>query len=81
VLLIVAGIMVLIQEKYPEGIFTFQRGYLRWNARVYAYMAGLAQDYPPFAFDTGPEGGAAALASGTTPPSVAPPPPPSTPTA
>jgi hypothetical protein len=81
VLLIVAGIMVLIQEKYPEGIFTFQRGYLRWNARVYAYMAGLAQDYPPFAFDTGPEGGAAALASGTTPPPVAPPPPPSTPTA
>jgi hypothetical protein len=81
VLLIVAGIMVLIQEKYPEGIFTFQRGYLRWNARVYAYMAGLAQEYPPFAFDTGPEGGAAALASGTTPPPVAPPPPPSTPTA
>ena len=30
--------------------------------RVLAYMAGLADEYPPFAFDSGPE--QAALASG-----------------
>lgn len=55
VLLVVAAIMVLVNESYPEGIFNFLRGYLRWQVRVYAYLAGLVQDYPPFAFDTGPE--------------------------
>lgn len=78
VLWIVAAIMVLIQEKYPEGIFTFQRGYMRWVARVYAYMAGLIQDYPPFAFDTGPEldsaTAQAALPPQPPPPPAAPPP-------
>ena len=59
VLAIVAAIMVLIQESYPGGIFDFLRGYARWNARMYAYLAGFSPDYPPFAFDTGPEGGVA----------------------
>jgi hypothetical protein len=59
ILVIIAAIMVLIQETYPNGIFDFLRGYARWNARMYAYLAGFTQDYPPFAFDTGPEGGAA----------------------
>lgn len=71
ILVIIAAIMVLIQEKYPEGIFTFLRGYLRWNARMYVYLGGLAQAYPPFAFDTGPEGGepVAAGVVATRPPS------------
>jgi hypothetical protein len=56
VLLIIAAIMVLISEKYPAGIFAFIRGDLRWNARMYVWMAGLTQEYPPFSFDTGPEG-------------------------
>lgn len=55
VLWIVAAIMVLIGESYPEGVFNFLRGHLRWQARVYAYLAGLVQEYPPFALDTGPE--------------------------
>lgn len=55
VLSIVAAIMILVSESYPEGIFNFLRGYVRWQARVYAYMAGLVQEYPPFALDTGPE--------------------------
>lgn len=53
ILMVVAAILVLVQEKYPAGIFGFLRGYARWNARVYGYMAGFAQDYPPFSFDTG----------------------------
>jgi hypothetical protein len=56
VLMIIAAIMILVQEKYPAGIFDFIKADLRWNARMYGYLAGLAQDYPPFAFDTGPEG-------------------------
>jgi hypothetical protein len=52
---IIAAIMILVGETYPEGIFNYQRGFLRWQARLYAYMAGLVDEYPPFAFDTGPE--------------------------
>ena len=71
ILLVIAAIMVLIQQKYPEGIFSFLRGYMRWNARVYVYLAGLAQAYPPFALDTGPEGGEP-IAAGVAPPPVSP---------
>jgi hypothetical protein len=63
ILLIVAAIMVLIQEKYAQGIFDFIKADLRWNARMYVYLAGLAQEYPPFAFDTGPEGGESVAAT------------------
>lgn len=62
VLWVIAAVMVLVQERYPEGIWSFQRGYLRWTARVLGYLAGLAQAYPPFAFDTGPESAAPAIA-------------------
>ncbi len=58
---LIAVIMILIQESYPEGIFNFLRGCMRWESRLLAYMAGLVQDYPPFAFDTGPEDGTPAL--------------------
>jgi hypothetical protein len=71
ILAIIAAIMVVIQEKYPEGIFTFLRGYARWSARVYAYLGGLAQAYPPFAFDTGTEGGPP-IAAGVAPPPASP---------
>ncbi|MGH7635511.1 MAG: DUF4389 domain-containing protein [Gemmatimonadaceae bacterium] len=54
-LVLIAAIMVLINESYPEGIFSFLRGYARWNARLYAYLAGFVQEYPPFALDTGSE--------------------------
>ena len=54
-LTLVAAIMILVNETYPAGIYDFLRGYLRWEARVLAYLAGFVQDYPPFAFDTGSE--------------------------
>lgn len=55
ILMIIAAIMILVQETYPDSIFRFLRGYLRWVARLFAYLAGLVQEYPPFALDTGPE--------------------------
>lgn len=65
VLWVIAAAMVLVQERYPEGIWSFQRGFLRWEARVIGYLAGFAQAYPPFAFDTGPEAAAPpAIAAG-----------------
>jgi Domain of unknown function (DUF4389) len=71
VLMIIAAIMILVQEMYPAGIFAFIRADMRWNARVYGYLAGFAQEYPPFALDTGPEGGAA-VGVGVAPPPAQP---------
>ncbi len=55
VLLIVAGVQILLSERYSESIFNFVSGYLRWHGRVFAYMAGLVQEYPPFSLGSGPE--------------------------
>ncbi len=51
---VIAVVMVLIQENYPEGLYNFQLGLMRWQARLFAYLASLVQAYPPFALDTGP---------------------------
>lgn len=67
VIWIIAAIMVLVQESYSEGLYNFQRGVLRWEARLLGYHASLVDEYPPFALDTGPE---AAPAVGSAPPSV-----------
>lgn len=58
ILAIIAAVMILVQESYPASIYGFLRGYVRWQARVLAYMAALTQDYPPFELDT--SGGAPA---------------------
>ena len=55
VILVIAAVMVLIQENYPDGLYNFQRGVLRWEARLLGYHASLVDQYPPFAVDTGPE--------------------------
>ncbi len=55
VIWLIAAVMVLIQENYPDGLYNFQRGVLRWEARLLGYHASLVDQYPPFALDTGPE--------------------------
>ena len=60
VLVLFAAIMILIQETYPEGVYNFLRGVVRWEARLFAYIASLVDEYPPFALDTQPEGPAPA---------------------
>jgi hypothetical protein len=55
IVLLIAAVMVLIQENYPEGLYDFQRGVLRWEARLLGYHASLVDQYPPFALDTGAE--------------------------
>jgi hypothetical protein len=78
---IIMAISVLVSGKYPDWAFDYTRGYLRWIARVLAYLASLVDEYPPFSF--GDEGTAALPASsGSPPPSAgATTPPPSTPPA
>jgi len=56
ILWIIAAVMVLAQENYPDGIFDFQRGVVRWGARLLAYHTSLVDLYPPFALDMGAEG-------------------------
>ena len=55
VIWLIASVMVLLQETYPDGLYDFQRGTVRWQARLLAYHASLVGEYPPFAFDMGPE--------------------------
>jgi hypothetical protein len=63
VIWLIASIMILIQGTYPEGLYDFNRGVVRWEARLLGYHASLVDPYPPFAFDTGPEGAAPAAST------------------
>jgi len=56
VLWVIAAVMVLVQENYPDGIYNFQRGIVRWEARLLGYHASLVEQYPPFALDMEAEG-------------------------
>jgi hypothetical protein len=48
---IIAFFAVLITGRYPEGIFNFVTGVLRWSWNVSAYVFLLTDRYPPFALD------------------------------
>ena len=52
---IVAAVSILITENYPKSLWNFQRGVVRWEARLLSYLASLVATYPPFSFDTGTE--------------------------
>ena len=53
VLWLVGAGFVLVGASMPEAIPAFQRGVLRWQARLVAYHASLVDEYPPFSFETG----------------------------
>jgi hypothetical protein len=72
VVLLIAIISVLISESYPDGLYDFQRGILRWEARLLGYHASLVGEYPPFALDTGPESGGAPAPAAPAEPAPAP---------
>lgn len=50
---LIAAVSILLNGTYPEWAANFIRGYLRWNARLLAYMASLVDEYPPFSFGDG----------------------------
>jgi len=60
---LVAAISILINGTNPEWAVSFIRGYLRWTARLLAYMASLVDEYPPFSFGNGAEPATTAQAS------------------
>jgi hypothetical protein len=46
------ALSILLTASMPEWLLGFQRGILRWQARLVAYHASFVEEYPPFAFDT-----------------------------
>jgi hypothetical protein len=56
---VIAAVWILVAETYPESLYGFQRGVVRWTARLLAYLASLTDSYPPFSLDTGSRGQAA----------------------
>jgi hypothetical protein len=52
-MVIFAAVMILISESYPESVYKFLRGWIRWQARVLAYLAALVDEYPPFSLSAG----------------------------
>jgi hypothetical protein len=51
VITVIAWFAILITGKYPEGMWKFSLGVLRWGARVNAYRYLQRDEYPPFAFE------------------------------
>jgi hypothetical protein len=45
---IVAWVVILFTGAYPQGLYDFGVGALRWLLRVEAYMLLLVDEYPPF---------------------------------
>jgi len=50
---VIAAVLVLAHERYPESLWRFQYGIVRWEACLLAYLASLTDRYPPFALETG----------------------------
>ena len=66
---IIAAVSIVISGSYPQWAASFIKGYLRWIARLMAYMASLVDEYPPFSFQNGggEKGAGAAVPPAETP--------------
>lgn len=63
-LIIFAAVMILVRQSYPSPVYNFLRGYVRWQARLLAYMSALVDEYPPFSLSNGGDAAAAPAAVG-----------------
>jgi hypothetical protein len=50
---LLAAVRVLVDERYPESLWRFLAGLVRWEAHLLAYLASLVDDYPPFTLASG----------------------------
>ncbi len=47
---VVSWVLILIDRRYPQGLYNFGVGALQWLVRVEAYMLLMTDEYPPFSF-------------------------------
>jgi hypothetical protein len=47
----VSWLIILFTGDYPQGLYDFAAGVLRWFIRVEAYVLLMVDEYPPFAFE------------------------------
>lgn len=45
---VIAWFAILLTARYPEELYRFGVGYLRWSIRVQAYLLLMRDEYPPF---------------------------------
>ena len=50
---VIAVVGVLVNERYPDSMWRFLLGIVRWEACLFAYLASLVDRYPPFTLETG----------------------------
>jgi hypothetical protein len=55
---LLAVVLILVNERYPESAWRFLYGIVRWEANVLAYVASLTDRYPPFALQNGSQSAA-----------------------
>lgn len=60
----IAWFAILFTGRYPEGMFNFVTGVMRWTYRVYAYAYLMRDEYPPFSMDGPNPGPASGMATG-----------------
>ena len=48
---VIAWFAILLNGAYPEGLYRFAVGYLRWSLRVEAYLLLMQDQYPPFSLE------------------------------
>lgn len=48
---IIGWLAILFSGSYPEGLYNFAVGYLRWSLRVESYLLLMHDQYPPFSLD------------------------------
>jgi hypothetical protein len=51
VITVVAWFAILFTGRYPEGLYQFALGSLRWSTRANAYALLIVDEYPPFSLD------------------------------
>ena len=48
---VIAWFAILFTGSYPEGVYPFAIGCLRWSLRVESYVLLMRDEYPPFSFE------------------------------
>ena len=51
---IIGWFAVLLSGRYPDGLWTFGEGVMRWGLRLEAYLLLLHDEYPPFSLQETP---------------------------